>query len=113
MKELVIAAVIILSTTLYQVQCTNFFMHDELLMPLVLGNSSLVMVSSDSNIVHPGVDICIKSRLNLPLKKNTIYIGVVGTHLDPLLAHIHEHDIHNSNGSGCSINNTEVCPLPG
>lgn len=114
-----VIAVLVLSIILvYQeASCAKTFRRDERLYdgrPLILMNSSFAELDSPSNVILPGVNICTQSNLTSPLKSNTIYIGVIGTHIDPLLAHINDEDIMvTSNGSICAINGTRPCAVPG
>ncbi len=121
MKKLAIIIIVsVLSTTLhFKVSCSNFFTSPQQGLhgskPLKLRNSSLIVLNSSANVIQPGVNICTRSRLNPPLKTNTIYVGVIGTYTDPLLAHSHEQDAGIiANRTGCSPKNeTKHCLIPG
>ena len=114
-----ITIVSVLSIILYyeEASCAKTFRRDEGLYdgrPLILMNSSSVVLDSPSNVILPGVNICTRSNLSSPLKSRSIYIGVIGTHIDPLMAHINDEDtVITSNGTVCAINHTRLCPIPG
>lgn len=85
---------------------------------LVLVNSTLVKVvnsTSNTTSLKPGTGLCPKTKLQPPLKQNDIFIGVVGSEIDPLLAALSMEDLPaiSAKRTDCVSNLPEICPLPG
>lgn len=82
-----------------------------------IASSRLINLSrSSSNLTDftPGAAFCPETKLRPPLKQNSIFIGLVGSNIDPLFAILEEEDTPiNENGTNCYSGNIDICPLPG
>ena len=78
-----------------------------------MGNSSSMVV-----VVQPGTVLCAATRLQPPLKQKSIFFGVVGTSIDPLVPFLQKQDGPKKQDGpsvegreGCS--DSQACPFPG
>lgn len=110
MKELILSTTVLILLAAGVHVCSSQLILDDG-SSLRLANLSLTVVNSSSMMrFGPGAGVCPSSELEPPLKQNTIFIGVVGSDIDPLLSIIKEEDIPTPN---CRMESYEVCSIPG